>query len=204
MHQEILTSQQADLLPLISTFKKEFYLAGGTGVALHIGHRRSIDFDLFSNKTIQPIRIKNQIRTQGYHFSLLHETFDQVHLMVNDVKLTFFNYPYEIEAKHTFEKKIRMPDLLTLSAMKAIALGGRAKWKDYVDLYFLLKYHFDLIRIEERASQLFGDAFSAKLFRQQLVYFKDIDYSEKVNYIAESPTEEEIKKFLISATLIDL
>jgi hypothetical protein len=47
MHKEVLNKDQIDLLPLVKQYKREFYLAGGTAVALHIGHRRSVDFDLF-------------------------------------------------------------------------------------------------------------------------------------------------------------
>ena len=47
MHPDILSKEQAELLPLIQQFKREFYLVGGTAIALQIGHRRSIDFDLF-------------------------------------------------------------------------------------------------------------------------------------------------------------
>ncbi|MCK4359847.1 MAG: hypothetical protein KAW92_14135 [Candidatus Cloacimonetes bacterium] len=46
-HREILTQKQVELLRLIKVFQREFYLVGGTAVALHLGHRRSIDFDLF-------------------------------------------------------------------------------------------------------------------------------------------------------------
>ena len=44
MYKEILNSQQIELLPLMSQFKREYYLVGGTAIALYIGHRRSIDF----------------------------------------------------------------------------------------------------------------------------------------------------------------
>jgi len=47
MHKEILSGNQMALLPFVQKFIKEYYLAGGTAIALHIGHRRSIDFDLF-------------------------------------------------------------------------------------------------------------------------------------------------------------
>ncbi len=47
MYLEILTKEQIELLPLLKTFKQEFFLVGGTAIALHIGHRRSVDFDLF-------------------------------------------------------------------------------------------------------------------------------------------------------------
>ena len=94
-----------------------------------------------------------------------------------------------------------MPDLLDLAAMKAYALGRRSKWKDYVDLYFLLKERFTLDAICHRANEIFGNLFSDKLFRSQLSYFEDVDYSEKVEYmIPNPPTEEEIRNFLIQVS----
>jgi len=48
MRNDILTDEQQQLLPLIGLFSKEYYLVGGTAIALYIGHRRSVDFDLFT------------------------------------------------------------------------------------------------------------------------------------------------------------
>ncbi len=61
--------------------------------------------------------------------------------MIDGVKVTFFAYPFEITAPVAFEKYIKIPSLLTLGAMKAYALGHRGKWKDHVDLYFILRDH---------------------------------------------------------------
>ncbi|MDO8952122.1 MAG: hypothetical protein Q7U86_05815 [Draconibacterium sp.] len=47
MHREILSNEQVNLLSIVKQFKREYYLVGGTAIALQIGHRRSIDFDLF-------------------------------------------------------------------------------------------------------------------------------------------------------------
>ena len=91
-----------------------------------------------------------------------------------------------------------MPDPLSLAAMKAFALGRRAKWKDYVDLYILLKCFFTIDEISDRASVLFASEFNRKLFKQQLIYFNDIDFTEQVVYMPGfEVTEEEIKNFLI-------
>lgn len=197
MHSEIISSNQAGLLPLIKYFSKQFFLVGGTAIGLQIGHRQSIDFDLFSNKLIKPQSIKNKLKNQNISYEVIHQEYDQLHLMINEVKLTFFTFPYQIKAKESYENIIKMPSLLELGAMKALALGGRAKWKDYVDMYFLLKYYFSLNDIELKADELFDEAFSIKLFRQQLAYFKDIDYSETVSYMKEKPTKSEIETFLI-------
>jgi hypothetical protein len=123
-------------------------------------------------------------------------------LIISDVKFTFFEYPYIIEASEDFEKKIKLPTLLDLAAMKAFALGRRSKWKDYVDLYFILKNHFTFNEISTRAEELFDQQFSGKLFRGQLSYFDDINYEEEVEYlIPHPPTENEIKEFLINTSI---
>jgi len=199
MYKEILTTSQIKLLPLISGFTREYYLAGGTAVALYIGHRQSIDFDLFTGSDLKTKSIKNKLTGSNIHYKILHEAYDQLHILINDVKITFFNYPFSIPHEGRFEKIITMPELIDLAAMKAFALGGRAKWKDYVDLYFILRDHFSIHKIGKRAIELYNDSFNLKLFRQQLAYFKDIDYSEKVTFVREKPEEEEILQFLTKA-----
>ena len=99
----------------------------------------------------------------------------------------------------------RIPALLELAAMKAYALGRRSKWKDYVDLYFILTEHYTMEQICKRATEIFGDLFSEKMFRAQLSYFDDVDYTETVDYIiANPPTEEDIKRKLIEITIAGL
>ncbi len=197
MHDEILNHQQKELLPLLSKFKREYYLVGGTAIALHIGHRRSIDFDMFKQSAINHKRNLDKIISSGYSPSVTRRVVEQMNLIVNGVKLTFFQYPFDIEAKYSFEKTFRVPSLLQLAAMKAYALGRRSKWKDYVDLYFLLTQHFTLADISNEAARLFGDLFSEKLFRAQLCYFDDVDYTEAVDYIIPTPpTDETIKTTL--------
>jgi len=89
-----------------------------------------------------------------------------------------------------------MPSLLDLAAMKAFALGRRAKWKDYVDMYFILHDHFSVEQIAERASAIFGQLFSEKQFRAQLCYFDDVDFTEPVDFLTKPVNESEVKDYL--------
>lgn len=203
MHREILSPSQTELLPLLSGFTKHFYLVGGTAIALHIGHRRSIDFDLFTLRNLNHTEIKNRIRNTGFDIdSIIHESADQIHLLLKGVKITFFQFPFTVEANVDFEKYIHIPDLLSLAGMKAFALGGRAKWKDYVDLYFLLKHHFSLGEVCSKAKMIFAQNFNEKLFRQQLAWYNDIDYSETIEYLVPAPTDLEIKTFLSDIAIV--
>jgi hypothetical protein len=203
MFKEILTKEQIELIPLIKQFKCDYYLVGGTAIALQIGHRRSVDFDLFTKENLKRKQIKKIIEASGYTTTdVLYEAAEQVHIIINSVKITFFQFPHELKPDIDFDDVIKMPSLLHLAAMKAYALGGRAKWKDYVDLFFIIKYHnIPLNEIVFKAKELFNNFFNDKLFREQLAYFEDIDYSEDVEYISKEISKEEVKSFLIDSAI---
>jgi len=200
MHKEILTKGQIELLPLVKEFKGKFYMVGGTAIALHIGHRRSIDFDLFSEKKFQNLRIRKMFSLFVKKEKMLVDRPGELTILLHDIKFTFFNFPYKISHPENFDSAIAMPDLLTLAAMKAFALGGRAKWKDYVDLYFIMKKFHSLDEIIKKTGEIFGTSFNPKLFRVQLSYFEDVSYKEKVEYIkgfevSDATVKRELKKF---------
>lgn len=201
MHREILNNNQLELLLLVKQFKREFYLVGGTAIALHIGHRRSIDFDLFKPGGLVLSRIMNKISAFSYPYVVTRRVEEQINLTINDVKFTFFEYPYPVEANCKFEDIIKLPDLLNLAAMKAFALGRRSKWKDYIDLYYILKYHYSIKQIAEKSDLIFGQLFSEKLFRAQLSYFDDIDDSEPIEFLVQQPNDIDIKEFLIEKAI---
>lgn len=198
IHKEVLTKNQVAIIPLVKIFAKEFGLVGGTAVALQIGHRRSIDFDLFSLKEFGNISIKNIISKQGWKIErTLRDELDCLTVVVSGVQLTFFHYPFEIKFVNNFED-IKIPDLAALAAMKAYALGRRAKWKDYIDLLFILKKHGSIKDITSKGEEIFGKEFNERLFREQLSYFDDIDYSETIEFLPGFETDQdEAKKELI-------
>jgi predicted nucleotidyltransferase component of viral defense system len=197
MHIEIFTGGQVELLPYLKAFHRSFYLVGGTAVALHIGHRRSIDFDLFTHAQLNKSRIKAKLMHIPFSQIPVFEDFDQLHLLINNVKLTFFSYPYSVLHPINVGSIFSIPSLLSLAAMKAFALGRRAKWKDYVDLYFILHDYFTMQEICKEAEKIFNQQFSEKLFRQQLAFHKDIDYTESVEFMMTAIPDEEMKEFLI-------
>ncbi len=147
----------------------------------YINHKRNLD----------------KLEKSPYSYVVTRRVEDQMNLIINDVKVTFFEYPFPIEPSERFENIFRMPSLLQLAAMKAYALGRRSKWKDYVDLYFLLTHHFNIEEISQEAQKIFGQLYSEKMFRSQLCFFEDIDYTEEVEYLIDNPpTEEQIKTAL--------
>jgi hypothetical protein len=196
MHTQIFNTNQAALLPLVKQFRKEFYLVGGTAIALYIGHRRSIDFDLFKFNPLRPKKIIETISDFDYPYVVTRRVTEQLNATVHDVKFTFFQYPFQINATEKLADILKLPTLLDLAAMKAYAMGRRSKWKDYVDLYFLIKDNYTVSQISDRSTDIFGQLFSEKLFRAQMSYFEDIDFSEPVEFMGEPIPENTIKDFL--------
>lgn len=194
LRKEILTDEQLGLLPLVKSFSQNFGLVGGTAIALYLGHRRSIDFDLFTLKKFENLSVRRKILKFSRIPHVLRDETGQYTVIVSEVRFTFFHYPFRINFSQNFDGTIKLPGLLTLAAMKAYALGRRAKWKDYVDLYFVTSKYRGIDKIIGKAQKIFGKEFNEKMFRVQISYFNDIDYSEKVIYMKGFKTDDNIIK----------
>lgn len=204
MFENILTDHQLALAEkLMPLLRERFYLAGGTAVALLLGHRRSVDFDFGSSLPIDPFQIERKLLVHGFSIQhVLTATGDEFSVVTDGIRITFFFFPFQIKPELIWDRvQIKLPDILTLGAMKAYALGRRSKWKDYVDLYFILKSGYSVDKLISTSDNIFSTSFNDKLFREQLCYFNDIDYSEQVEYMGVTPTDDEIKFFLESEAL---
>ena len=201
MHDETLSKKQTSLLPLINKFSDEFCLVGGTAIALQLGHRKSVDFDLVTLKPLRHEQIRRIIRGNNKIEGVAVSEVQELTLIVDGVKLTFLQYPFNVQASIFFKEIVGLPDLLTLAAMKAFALGRRAKWKDYVDIYFISKQE-SFVEIVKKAKEIFGSEFNEKLLREQLVYFEDVNYSEGIDYMSGYEVgDEKIKERLTEISL---
>ena len=183
MHKEILTRGQLAFLQLIKKFSGDFYLVGGTALALQYGHRRSIDFDLFTKKSFENQKILRSIRRNHHIDRIYVDETDQLTLIADNIKMTFFRYEYPVEHIEKLDDIITMPDPLGIAAMKAFALGRRSKWKDYVDLYFIFQHHSLKETVEKAHKYYSAGEFDEKLFRIQLAYHSDLSYIEPVEYM---------------------
>ena len=189
-------------MPLLEKFSKDFGLVGGTAIALQIGHRNSIDFDLFSLKPFENTKIRRKIQNMEKIDRIIRDEDGQFTFLIGAVQLTFFHYPFSIKFDNWLDDIVAMPGLLTLAAMKAYALGRRAKWKDYVDLYFITKHFHRISEVTKKGGEIFAGEFNEKIFREQLSYFKDIDYSEEIMYMNGFKVDDKIiKKNLIDISL---
>ncbi len=138
MFREILTGSQPALLELLSRAPevRSFYLAGGTALALFLGHRRSRDFDFFRAKEIVPQDLLTIMRSTG-EVEVLQEADGTLTVRLRGVPTSFFHYPYPLlRPLRESPWGIALADPDDIAAMKLSALAGRGSRKDFVDLYF--------------------------------------------------------------------
>lgn len=196
MHDEALTTKAFELFPCLAKFKK-FYLVGGTALALHIGHRLSVDFDLFSSKPLWPHllrQIKKIFITSK--IEVTYKTPEQLNLIIDGVKCTFFFFEYPTINSFNFYRKVPILKVKELAAMKAFSIGKRLSYKDYVDWYFLLKEkHVRLTDVIKLARKKFGRDFNDRLFLGQLVSLEDVP-TQKIDFLREEVDKKTIQKFL--------
>ena len=197
MFENVLTHQQKVLEEELLPEMNDFYLAGGTALALQIGHRRSLDFDLASFQEISPFDLERRLISKQFKIQTVFiATSHEFSVLINNIRVTFFSFPFNIKPKIRWQRgQTTLPEIIELGAMKAYDLGRRSKWKDYVDLFFLLKFRTSLNDIVGKAKEVFSNHFNEKLFREELCYFEDMDYSETIEYMDYSPEDKEIMEF---------
>jgi hypothetical protein len=195
MHPEVLTRPAAALFPSLSRFPG-FYLAGGTALALQIGHRLSVDFDLFSDDEIDQALLQRVRRVFAEaDITVLVNNADELTMLVNGVKISFLTYPFPVREPLAFYEGVRLLSVPEIAATKAYTIGRRGAFKDYVDLYFVIaEKHTALAGIIADAEHKFGTDFNSRLFLEQLVYLADLDDAE-VQFIKTAVTAKAVQTF---------
>lgn len=196
MHTEALTKEAEKLFPRFRLFK-EFYLAGGTALALQIGHRRSVDFDFFSQDPLPSnplVKVKRVFANSS--IIVTYRAPEQLNALIDGVKITLFHYDYPVIDDFVMYRELPLANMREIAAMKAFPIGKRLSYKDYIDWYFLLKEnHVDLSDAIAHAKKKFGGDFNDRLFLGQLVSFEDIS-PQKIDFLRDEVDWETVQNFL--------
>jgi predicted nucleotidyltransferase component of viral defense system len=198
LHLNILPDDQVKLLIKLSEepFIKEFYLAGGTCLALHIGHRKSIDFDFFIPSDFDTSTVINVLIRLG-SYQRENEEKNTINGSLNGVRISFFGYKYKIIDDFSFFNQIRIAGMKDLAAMKLEAIAGRGSRKDFIDFYFLLN-QFTLDEIFSFHVQKYGEGLSNRYhLLKSLTYFADAE-NEAMPLMMEPLDWEKVKKHIIT------
>jgi len=138
MHKEVLSKKTERLLIKIKDICKDFYLVGGTALALQVGHRKSIDLDWFSKKSFSVRQLKIKLKKIG-KLKIIQEEEYTLNCVLDGVRLSFFRYPYKNISSLIKYENIKLASIKDIACMKIDAISSRGSKKDFIDLYFILK-----------------------------------------------------------------
>jgi predicted nucleotidyltransferase component of viral defense system len=188
-------NQKRTLYQLKVFFKKEAVLSGGTALMLQHCLRKSYDLDIFFPYHIPDsfLRLASDIFDSEIRVTI--DNPDELTFIANDeVKVSFIYFPFNRKYKPLQHDAILISSCEEIASDKAYAIGRRPAYRDYVDLFIILKQGFPISQIIIDAKEKFGGEFSAKLFLSQLVYFEDIE-DFTIDYISKEYKKEKILDF---------
>lgn len=188
-------------LELINTFPElfkefEFYLAGGTSLALQIDHRISYDLDFFTKREFKLQEILNLLKE--LNLKDVEASSGTIKFFLEDCQISFFYYPYPVLEKFLYLSDVNSVPLaskLDIALMKITALADRGLRKDFVDLYFIAKQVGGLKEILKSFIFKFPEA-NYYHYMKSLTFFETADNDPELNMI-ESINWEAVKKYFI-------
>lgn len=118
---------------------RHFYLAGGTGLALQLGHRYSFDFDFFTQKKFDEERLIQTLKKLLSNFRLERRDWQTILAYIGDVRFSLFFYNYPLLANTHKFLNVNITDIKDIAAMKIAAIADRGVKRDFIDLYFIFE-----------------------------------------------------------------
>jgi hypothetical protein len=177
-------------------FLRRFYLAGGTALALQIGHRRSMYLDFFSEVDEVHTQSRQEIISalSGRENQVIESADGNLLLLVDEIRVGFFSYGYSLLEPTLKFNNIRLASLLDLGLMKLDALAGRGSRKDFYDLYLICQQIplTDLFSAGERKYPQVRDF--ALMAVESLVRFENADQDFQPEMLMDLPWES-VKQF---------
>ncbi len=177
---------------------KDFYLVGGTALALQWGHRISDDIDMFrfTTEDVDGTLIYDEIESKFQNISELSRQNYYLKLLINGVKIDLLRYKHPLIAPIIEVDGIRMLSPQDIAPMKLLAISNRGAKKDFYDLYFMFQ-QFSLEEMYDFYEKKFGRV-EPYMIHRSLCYFGDaetrFDKLEPLNKITWEEAKTEIKR----------
>lgn len=186
-HPEVLRSRQREVLPDLARAASQhgFYLGGGTAIALHLGHRHSVDFDWFRQPLVEePLELARELQDEGIPFVTGWTRRSTLYGTVRGVRVSFFQFRYRLLGPLVLWPEAGCPlaSLEDLACMKLSAISQRGSRKDFVDLFALGRHGSSLQQMLDWYREKFEIDDVAHLL-YSLVYFDDADAEPKPSMI---------------------
>ncbi|MFZ2970082.1 MAG: nucleotidyl transferase AbiEii/AbiGii toxin family protein [Minisyncoccia bacterium] len=175
MFEEILSKNEKNALALLGQSKllKNVYMAGGTALALQIGHRFSYDFDFFTQKEFDENMMLQRIKELIPEFKLERVEWRTILGYIQESRFSLFFYSYPLLFKTHKFLGADIADIRDIAAMKIAAISDRNTKKDFIDLYFIIEAE-KILSLKD-ALKLYDEKFKA-LKQNQVHILKSLQY----------------------------
>jgi len=198
MFEQALTKRAKENLAVLGRSKilKDAYLAGGTAVALQLGHRISVDFDFFTTEDFVPKMFSAKLSKLGV-FIEEQTSKGTVSGIFEGIRFSLFVYKYPLLFKPLKYQFLKIADIRDIATMKIDAIATRGLKRDFVDLYFICKSGYSLAEILNFYDKKYKNLSSNLIHLQKsLVFFNDAEPDEMPRMIRQVKWED-VKKYFI-------
>lgn len=206
IHWETISLEMRKVLQAIgqATYSKRFYLAGGTALALQIGHRKSVDLDFFSDSDEVLEKTRQEIIRHLTHNpeQTLENTDGNLLLITDDTRVGFFGYGYPLVGPVEKLEGVSLASLEDIGLMKLDAINSRGSRKDFYDLYFIAQQKTieDLFELGKVKYPMVRDF--AMMALEHLVLFDNADRDYPPDLIIDLPWDSIKQYFLQQADIL--
>lgn len=181
-HTEVMPPPQQKVLKELGTAAtvNRFYLAGGTAIAIWLGHRESVDLDWFTDGPItDPMDLAGRLREDGLGLDVSSVARGTLHGKADEVRLSFPEYRYPLLRPLVAwpEYGCQLASLEDLACMKLSAISSRGAKKDFIDLYAMGTTRFTLAQMLEFYQQKFETTDLLHVITS-LAYFDDAEQED--------------------------
>ena len=201
MHIRTIDPQTKRVLDKIASagISTQFYLAGGTALAIQLGHRKSIDLDFFSCDDFSIEKLKKELSPLG-EFVVIDQDQGTLNASLDGVKVSFLRYDYIQLYPYIVFENINLADERDIAAMKIDAASSRGSKKDFIDLYFLLQ-KYSLAELIGFFEKKFTNIKYNKLhIFKSLVFFEDAE-DEPMPIMLTDVSWQKVKEKISQETL---
>jgi len=209
VHPECLRPEAARLLPVVANALQPYnpVLAGGTALALQVGHRVSVDFDFFTNDEFDPAAVLRAVQATSAEVQSLKLEPGTAVMIVDRVKVSLFQYPYPFAEPMELFNGTKVAGIVDITGMKLIGIMQRGARRDFVDLYTVLRTTPFRV-VAHNAIQRFGPTLiEPVIIGKALAWFADADAQPDPMYLGKPLQWSAIKRFFrssVSQFVLDL
>lgn len=175
-----------------------FYLAGGTGLALHFGHRRSLDLDFFASQPFDEERLLQDIHRLP-EFMLVAKSPATLHTQVHGTKVSFLSYSYSLLFPPGIFLEVKIADPRDIACIKISAIASRGSKRDFVDLY-VVSQQFGLVQLLDFFKKKFAQSnYNPVHVLKSLTYFEDAEKEPMPDMLMPLSWQETKESFIEAA-----